>query len=102
MRALSLEYHDVVEAHDFGASGFRGPGPDSYKLAAADFDAHLEAIARAVRRPPERATDWLENGRRHRPLFITFDDGGAAAHRWTADALERRGWRGHFFVATGR
>jgi peptidoglycan/xylan/chitin deacetylase (PgdA/CDA1 family) len=32
---------------------------------------------------------------------LTFDDGGASALR-SAEALERRGWRGHYFITTGR
>lgn len=34
--------------------------------------------------------------------MITFDDGGSSAHSHVADALEARGWRGHFFVTAGR
>jgi peptidoglycan/xylan/chitin deacetylase (PgdA/CDA1 family) len=102
MRALSLEYHDVVPGGDFDASGFQGPGPDSYKLTDAAFAEHLGAIARAAPTPPERVTDWLEERPGHRPLFLTFDDGGTGAHVHAAEALERHGWRGHFFVATAR
>jgi peptidoglycan/xylan/chitin deacetylase (PgdA/CDA1 family) len=102
MRALSLEYHDVVPDADFDASGFRGPGPNSYKLTDTAFGEHLEAMARAVWTPPERATDWLERRPGHRPLFLTFDDGGAGAYAHVAEALELYGWRGHFFVATAR
>jgi peptidoglycan/xylan/chitin deacetylase (PgdA/CDA1 family) len=102
MRALSLEYHDVVPGGDFDASGFRGPGPNSYKLTDAAFAEHLGALARAVATPPERATDWVEKHPAHRPLFLTFDDGGAGAYAHVAGALERFGWRGHFFVATAR
>lgn len=32
-------------------------------------------------------------------MYLTFDDGGAGACR-AAGLLERRGWRGHFFLAT--
>ena len=98
MRALSLEYHDVVDEHGFDASGFPGAGPASYKLTGAEFDRHLDAIGRIVRRSPSRAPDWLDDDCRGRPLFLTFDDGGLASYTHTADALERHGWRGHFFV----
>src|SRR5205807_1261991 len=37
----------------------------------------------------------------HPAAVLTFDDGGASA-LIAADALERRGWRGHFFITTGR
>src|SRR6266511_2641064 len=58
MRALSLEYHDVVEGGDFDASGFPGPGAASYKLTRTEFNLHLDAIARAVRRSPTHALEW--------------------------------------------
>lgn len=36
------------------------------------------------------------------PLLLTFDDGGVSAASYVADALDRAGWRGHFFVTTDR
>jgi peptidoglycan/xylan/chitin deacetylase (PgdA/CDA1 family) len=44
--------------------------------------------------------DWLKHPSAA-PLFITFDDGGSGA-LVAADLLERRAWRGHFFVTAGR
>ena len=102
MHALSLEYHDVVDGSDFDVSGFPGAGPASYKLTLADFERHLDAIARTVRRPPTRAVDWLTETSPRRPLFLTFDDGGLGASMCIAEALERRGWRGHFLVTAQR
>ena len=102
MQALSLEYHDVVDGSSFDVSGFPGAGPASYKLTRADFERHLDAIARAVRRSPSRAVDWLTETITSRPLFLTFDDGGVAASMCIAEALERRGWRGHFLVTAQR
>jgi peptidoglycan/xylan/chitin deacetylase (PgdA/CDA1 family) len=93
---VSLMYHDVVTANP-NESGFSGPGPDHYKVRADRFEAHLDAIeasglqpALVVARSPERA------------LHLTFDDGGTSASTETAPRLERRGWRGHFFVTTDR
>jgi peptidoglycan/xylan/chitin deacetylase (PgdA/CDA1 family) len=102
MRALALEYHDVVERDAFDESGFPGAGPASYKLTRQDFEAHLAAIAQRITRAPTTALDWLGSSSSDIPLFITFDDGGVSAHRRIADALERHGWRGHFFVTAGR
>jgi peptidoglycan/xylan/chitin deacetylase (PgdA/CDA1 family) len=102
MHALSLEYHDVVDGGDFDVSGFPGAGPASYKLTRADFESHLDAIARRVRRSPSRAVDWLAATTTSRPLFLTFDDGGLGASMCIAEALERRGWRGHFLVTAQR
>jgi peptidoglycan/xylan/chitin deacetylase (PgdA/CDA1 family) len=102
MRALSLEYHDVVLPDAFAASGYTGPGPDSYKLTIATFSSHLDAIAAATGTPAARATDWLDNPRLGRPLFFTFDDGGVSGYEHAASRLEQHGWRGHFFVTAGR
>lgn len=90
-----LMYHDVVD--DPAASGFLRPGALPYKLTRAAFGAHLDAIAAGGCAPTRvDAVDVAEPGRR---LLLTFDDGGASA-LWIADALERRGWRGHFFIVT--
>ena len=102
MRAVSLEYHDVIAAGDVDDSGFAGPDAASYKLSAAEFGRHLEAVGRTIRRPPARVIDWLRDGAAEFPLFLTFDDGGASAYTRIGDALERHGWRGHFFVTAGK
>lgn len=102
MHALSLEYHDVTPGDDLGVSGFGGQAPASYKLSLTAFERHLNRIASSVGRPPERAIDWTSSDAGHRPLFLTFDDGGVGAYTCIADALERRGWRGHFFVTAGQ
>src|SRR6185437_9067657 len=49
MRAIGLEYHDVITGEDFDASGFPGAAAASYKLTVPSFDAHMRAIA-ATRR----------------------------------------------------
>jgi peptidoglycan/xylan/chitin deacetylase (PgdA/CDA1 family) len=102
VRALSLEYHDVVPHDAFDSSGFPGPGPASYKLTQETFKQHLDAIEARIRRPVLRAPDWLVQLQKEQPIFITFDDGGLSAYTFIADALERRSWRGHFFVTVGR
>src|SRR5262249_25085674 len=63
------------------------PGGDAarYKLTPAQFEAHLDAIARHGPSGP----------------VLTFDDGGSSAMA-IADLLERYGWHGMFFVTTGR
>lgn len=102
MRTLSLEYHDVVEPGAADASGFGGPGPASYKLDRAIFDRHLSAVADKAVNSPASGLDWLAAGARAPATFLTFDDGGASAHAYIADALERHGWVGHFFMTAGR
>ena len=76
---ISLMYHDIVPAGHDDESGFPGRDAARYKITPELFDAHLAAI-----------DPWPA-------VSITFDDGGASALR-IADALERRGRRGWFFI----
>lgn len=95
MPTRTLLYHDVLEDAGGAGSGFEGGGAAIYKLTRASFDAHLDALSGLGRAPhlanTTPASDWM----------ITFDDGGASALDSIAPALERRGWRGHFFMTTG-
>ncbi len=90
---FALIYHDVAEPAERDRYGFTGAVAGRYKLTPSAFDAHLDAIASSgvtvglVAERPQAA--------------LTFDDGGSSA-LWTATALERYGWRGHFFITTGR
>ena len=102
MNAVSLEYHDVVAEGNADQSGFPGRAAATYKLTRPAFEQHLDAIAREARQPPGLATEWLASTSASRPLFLTFDDGGESAYSPIADALERRGWRGHFFMTAGQ
>lgn len=91
---VALIYHDVVAPADTESVGFSGRLAARYKLSSDRFIAHLDAIASAgvpVGLVAEAGTLPL--------AALTFDDGGASA-LGVADALERRGWRGHFFVTT--
>lgn len=100
MPAIALMYHDIVSGGAYDASGFAGADAALYKLDAAEFEAHLAAIAGAAAARPATLAEL--DGGAARPLLITFDDGGVSACTHAAPALERRGWRGHFFVTTGR
>jgi peptidoglycan/xylan/chitin deacetylase (PgdA/CDA1 family) len=96
MLQRALLYHDVVPDGCWSSSGFGGGDADIYKLLPADFVDHLDRLRHAGFAP---AT--LGSGRQ--PAHsLTFDDGGASAVEIIAPELERRGWRGHFFVTTGR
>jgi peptidoglycan/xylan/chitin deacetylase (PgdA/CDA1 family) len=105
MQALAIMYHDVVEDGDFESSGFPGEGANVYKLRRDDFERHLQAIHAAI---PAGAVRTIAQYPRpsgslpERPVFLTFDDGGASFHTPIADMLEALGWRGHFFITTGR
>ena len=99
MRVVVLEYHDVVEPHAFEASGFSGASANSYKVTIDAFRAHLAAVAAAgcpvlndVRGLPNEAPRAV-------PVLFSFDDGGSSSLR-SAELLEARGWRGHYFIAT--
>jgi peptidoglycan/xylan/chitin deacetylase (PgdA/CDA1 family) len=90
---FGLIYHDIAPAGDEDRVGFPGPAAARYKLDPAEFDAHLDAIQRA----------GVELGLigAGSSVALTFDDGGASAIA-IADRLEAHGWRGHFFITTGR
>src|SRR5207302_824800 len=78
-----LMYHDIVDERDADTSGFPGRDAALYKLSPDRFEQHLAAIKESL---PAHAL----------PVF-TFDDGGMSAMQ-TADALERHGFIGHFFM----
>jgi hypothetical protein len=97
LRVLTLLYHDVVD--NPVESGFQAHAALPYKLGTADFRRHLDTIAAlGVRVSSVYDIDFNSDGQY---VMLTFDDGGAAAMR-TADYLEDRGWRGHFFIITAR
>ena len=75
-------YHDVVSSGMEDSSGFPGRDAARYKMTPERFESHLAAISRQAH------TD---------SPVMTFDDGGVSAIG-AADALERHGLRGHFFV----
>lgn len=84
-------YHDVVPAGAEDSSGFPGRDAALYKITPELFAAHLRAVAETV---AARDADI-----RRGFSILTFDDGGVGAMR-AADALERHGFTGHFFVTT--
>jgi peptidoglycan/xylan/chitin deacetylase (PgdA/CDA1 family) len=89
-------YHDIAPREQRERFGFPGPLAARYKLEPQAFAAHLDALA---------ATGLeigpLDAGGRPPATALTFDDGGGSA-MLAAEALERRGWRGQFFVTSGR
>lgn len=99
MRSFALLYHDVLDGGAADSSGLPGPGAAVYKLDEPVFRAHLDAIAARVQRPPALIGAGPSSGD---VWSLTFDDGGRTALHPTADLLEERGWRGHFFVTAGR
>jgi peptidoglycan/xylan/chitin deacetylase (PgdA/CDA1 family) len=96
MKAAALLYHDVVLDGRYETSGFQGAGPDRYKLDAAEFDEHLQALATRLGNSPVTVGELGQSDSRL-PWLLTFDDGGASA-RLIGEKLAERGWCGHFFV----
>lgn len=92
----TLMYHDIAAAAERDSVGFPGPLAARYKLEPDAFERHLDALAATGLR-----VGTLGPGSAEPELLLTFDDGGASA-LLAAGALERRGWRGQFFVTTGR
>jgi peptidoglycan/xylan/chitin deacetylase (PgdA/CDA1 family) len=89
----ALIYHDVASVEDRDRCGFPGPGAARYKLTPEKFEAHLSAIEKAG-----VSVGLIGGGHR---AALTFDDGGSSALT-IARELEKHGWRGYFFVTTGR
>jgi hypothetical protein len=96
MKAFSLMYHDIILPGAFKDSGIQGADADLYKLDRSDFSRHLDAIGSAAK---GRVCTCVEASANQAPVYLTFDDGGASA-AWVGSELERRGWRGHFFITT--
>ncbi len=90
---FALIYHDIAAAEACDETGFPGAVAARYKLDRAAFEAHLDAIA-ATGVSVGSVFDGAG-------AALTFDDGGTSA-LLAAELLERRGWRGHFFVTTSR
>jgi peptidoglycan/xylan/chitin deacetylase (PgdA/CDA1 family) len=90
---FTLIYHDIAPAGQADSYGFPGPVAARYKLEPERFEEHLEAIS--------AAGVGIGSAAENAQAALTFDDGGASALH-AAAALERRGWRGHFFITTGR
>lgn len=92
----ALLYHDLARRDDADAVGFPGPLAARYKLEPDRFEEHLDAIAAAT-----GDVGLIRPGAEAPPTALTFDDGGSSA-LLAATLLEKRGWRAHFFVTTGR
>lgn len=96
----TLMYHDIAPRARREDVGFPGPLAARYKLEPEAFEAHLRALA-----GNEAQVGMLDRGiltaAEEPEVVISFDDGGASASQ-AAEALERRNWRGQFFVTTAR
>jgi len=92
-----LMYHEVT--NDPSCTGFQRASARPYTLTHGAFARHLDCIADEGLVPAlVSQLDFIMSGR---DLLLTFDDGGLSA-LYAAEALARRGWRGHFFIVTGK
>jgi peptidoglycan/xylan/chitin deacetylase (PgdA/CDA1 family) len=82
------------------ASGFPGGAAEPYKLGWNAFRLHLDRIGRYLE-TPSVAGDLIRGNTASPRWLLTFDDGGASAVE-IGNELRSRGWRGHFFVTTGK
>jgi len=89
-------YHDIASRAQREKVGFSGPLAARYKLEPDAFDAHLDALAATGLQ-----VGTLEPDGSPPQVLLSFDDGGSSA-LLAAEALERYGWRGQFFVTTAR
>ncbi len=93
---VTFLYHEVCE--DPTRSGFQRRSALPYKHPPAEFEKNLDVIG-AVAPAPVTIADFRNDPGPGYKLILTFDDGGKSALH-IADALDRRGWPGHFFVTT--
>jgi peptidoglycan/xylan/chitin deacetylase (PgdA/CDA1 family) len=96
MAVRTLLYHDVVPDGRWTESGFPERHAEIYKFAVNDFASHLRTLL-ASGSAPTLITDNPTSG-----WMLTFDDGGISARTRITPSLEAYGWRGHFFMTTGR
>jgi peptidoglycan/xylan/chitin deacetylase (PgdA/CDA1 family) len=96
-QVAAFGYHEVTE--EPLTSGFVRRGAVRYTLTPRAFATHLDRMAEQSR--SAQLVTEIDLARPARHLLLTFDDGGRSAMHAAAE-LERRGWRGHFFVITAR
>jgi peptidoglycan/xylan/chitin deacetylase (PgdA/CDA1 family) len=101
MKAITLGYHDVVEETAKPDPSDPRPQIGLYTLSESAFAAHLTAIQYYTGSSSPTTIRAFQTWKAGEiPNFLTFDDGALGSYTCAAGALESRGWRGHFFVAT--
>ena len=88
-------YHEVTD--NPSKTGFQDNIALSYRYKTEEFDGNLNQIALSPAKPT--LVNKIDFTHREKFLLLTFDDGGRSA-RYVADQIERRGWKGHFFIPT--
>lgn len=89
-KICTLMYHDVYQ-HDKTESGINIDSAQSYKISASLFEKHIKAIREYV------DAHHIEPS----SIRLSFDDGGVSFLTVIAPILEKYGFKGYFFIATG-
>ena len=90
-------YHEVTD--DPEQTGFHRKWAMSYKHQIKEFEMHLVQISRSSVNVCLANTIDFTLPQKH--ILLTFDDGGKSA-MYIADRIEKRGWKGHFFITTSK
>ncbi len=89
-KICTLMYHDVYQ-HDKTESGINIDSALSYKISASLFEKQIKAIREYI------DDHQIEES----SIRLSFDDGGVSFLTVIAPILEKYGFRGYFFIATG-
>ena len=89
-RVCTLMYHDVYQ-HGKTESGININSAQSYKIRASLFEKHIKAIREYVDAHHIKPSS----------IRLSFDDGGVSFLTVIAPILEKYGFKGYFFIATG-
>jgi peptidoglycan/xylan/chitin deacetylase (PgdA/CDA1 family) len=98
-RFITIGFHDIAE--DLRLAQPVAPGHTTfYTIERSRFRQHLDAIETNLSGADVITSRMIAVPAPRIPVMLTFDDGAVSAHRFIADDLEARGWRGHFFITT--
>lgn len=90
MKQIVLMYHDIID-HDVAESGFQNNTALKYKVSSKNFEEQVRRIR-----------EYIDNNKLpDQAVGFTFDDGGESFLTVAAPVLEKYGFRGLFFIATG-
>jgi peptidoglycan/xylan/chitin deacetylase (PgdA/CDA1 family) len=99
LKAIALAYHDVFEGESFEDEGARHHAAH-YALSRAEFRKHLESIRPRPAGSEVATIGHLSQWKSEVPVYLTFDDGALGSLTCAADELEKKNWRGHFFIVS--
>ncbi|MBR3919004.1 MAG: polysaccharide deacetylase family protein [Clostridia bacterium] len=89
-KLITLMYHDVYIDNP-NESGIATADCATYKISNITFEEHLKAIRKLIN----------EGSIQENQIRITFDDGGDSFFKIIMPILDKYGFKGYFFIATG-